>query len=384
MYEIGESELEAIRQLFQSKKIFRYQGPQVETECSRFEKKFSTYLGTAHSLLVTSGTNAIFLALKAMGIGKGDEVLIPSYTFVATVNAVLMAEATPVIVPITSDLHFSSNELKNCLTSKTKAIIPVHMDGLPCPMDDIVEFARAYGLKVIEDVAQAVGGSFQGRKLGSWGDAGCFSFNSDKIITCGEGGLVTFHDELYFKKALAIHDAPVKLGATHKNYLADVVPELSHSMRVSELSAAILNVQLERLPGILSKLHERKRILLSSLENVALIKSSDPTGDCSTHLHLVMNDPLATSALAPLLTKNGILARPLYSYPAYCFWQWQHLLKIEPESEIAWTKSLGQNRMILSSVIKIAVPFESTPDETATFGRHLNSILAQFFGALKS
>src|SRR5690606_285603 len=242
-------------------KFFRYQG-EVETECSRFEKAFSSYLGRGSSLVVSSGTNALILALEVLGVRQEDEVIIPSYTFIADVTAVKRVGAIPVVAKVDENLNLDLEDVAKKITPKTKALILVYMDGLFPDIAKYQAFCKEHNLLFIEDVAQALGGEYKGEKLGALGDASCFSFNVDKIITAGEGGLVNFKEEDHYKKALMLHDMPVKFGRTYNNYLSDVAYEVGHSMRVSEISGAILNVQLERLPQIVNKLRMHRQALM--------------------------------------------------------------------------------------------------------------------------
>lgn len=352
MYDIGKEELLALESLFKTKKFFRYQGPNVPTISTELESEFSQYLGMNKSLLLTSGTNALILALRSLNIGKGDEVLVPSYTFVATIAAVLAVGATPVICSVGKGLTIAPEFLEEKLTKNTKAIIPVHMDGLASEMEAILDFAQKFKLIVIEDVAQAIGGSYQGQKLGGLGAAGCFSFNVDKIISCGEGGLVSFASEEQFKKALMLHDIPNSFGMTLKEYLSSLPYEVGYSMRISEISSAILMEQFKKLDGIISKLRHNKKTLLSGLTKIKhqIILGSDVNGDCSTHLHIKVSDPLRASELSRKLTENGILTTPLYARPAHCYWHWQNLVD---QSSLP-----TKDRIHLSSIIRMAIPFE--------------------------
>lgn len=352
MYDIGKEELSALEALFKTRKFFRYQGPNVTTLSTELEGQFSDYLGMEQSLLVTSGTNALILALRSLGVNKGDEVLVPSYTFVATIAAVITIGATPVICSVGSGLTIDADSLNNKVNEKTKAIIPVHMDGLPANMDAILAFAKKHNLVVIEDVAQAIGGSYKGKKLGGLADAGCFSFNVDKIISCGEGGLVSFADEEPYKKALMLHDIPNSFGMTLKDYLSAIPYEVGYSMRMSEISAAILTEQFKRLDGIIHKLRVNKKLLLEGLQALKgqIISSNDPAGDCSTHLHIKVSDPLMASEVSRKLTERGILTTPLYARPAHCYWHWQNLLG---QSDLP-----TKDRVHLSSIIRMATPYD--------------------------
>ncbi len=355
MYDLGKEEISALESLFTTKKLFRYQGRGVETQTSIFEKEFSQRMGMNHSLFVTSGTNALILALEAFGIGEGDEVIVPCYTFVATINAVLHVKAKPVIAGVNENMTIDPDRLPGKITSRTKAIIAVHMDGLPCDMDRIMKIATLKKLILIEDVAQAVGGQYKGKPLGSFGDASCFSFNVDKIISCGEGGVVSFHDESYFKKALKLHDGPVIFGATFRDYLALEPSSASHSMRVSEVSSVIMRSQLKKLDPIINRLRDRKNIWRKSLP---VIESSDSSGDCGTTIHLQLGDPSRAAAFSQTITKLGIVAIPLYARPAHCFWQWLPVMNLEEIDQKKLSFELAEDRIKLSSIVKMAVDYD--------------------------
>lgn len=356
MYEIGKEELSALEELFVTKKFFRYQGPGVETQTSLFEKEFSSLIGMPHSLFVTSGTNALILALEALGIGAGDEVIIPSYTFVGTANAVLSVKAKPIICGVGKGLTLDPEQLRIKINDRTKAIIPVHMDGLPCDMDAIMAVAREKNVFVIEDVAQAVGGSYKGKRLGSFGDAGCFSFNVDKIISCGEGGLVSFQNEAHYKKALKLHDGPVSFGATFKEYLSDMTPGPAHSMRVSEIQSAMIRVQLGRLDSILGNLRAKKQEWRKS---VSCVESSDPAGDCGATVHLNLGDPNKAVLFAQTATRQGVIAVPLYARPAHCFWQWLPIIGLNESEARRLSFEFADDRLNLSSIVRIQVDYNS-------------------------
>lgn len=176
MYRIGQRELDWIAGVFATGNLFRYLA-EGGAECERFETRYAERLGVRHCLMTASGTNALTAALMGAGVGPGDEVIVPACTYMATPMAVLAAGAIPVIVDIAESLGMSPDALRDGIGPRTRAVIPVHMWGLPCDMDSIMETAADRGLLVIEDACQAVGGAYEGRMLGSIGDVGAFSFN---------------------------------------------------------------------------------------------------------------------------------------------------------------------------------------------------------------
>ncbi len=216
----------------------------------KFEDEFSKYSDCSYGSAVSNGTVALHLALVALEIGIDDEVIIPDLTFAATINAVLHANATPVIVDIDEDSWcISPQEVENAITSKTKAIIPVHLYGQPCNMDAIMKIAKKYNLKVIEDCAEAHGAMFKNQKVGSFGDIGCFSFYGNKVITTGEGGMCTTNNPLLNKKMRILRDHGM---STEKKYWHDMV---GFNYRMTNLQAAIGVAQLERIESI----HKNRR-----------------------------------------------------------------------------------------------------------------------------
>ena len=216
----------------------------------QFENEFSKYSDCAYGSAVSNGTVALHLALVTLEIGIDDEVIIPDLTFAATINAVLHANATPVIVDVEEDSWcISPQEVENAITSKTKAIIPVHLYGQPCDMDAIMKIAKKYKLKVIEDCAQAHGAMFKKQKVGSFGDIGCFSFYGNKVLTTGEGGMCTTNNPILNKKIRILRDHGM---SREKKYWHDVV---GFNYRMTNLQAAIGVAQLERIESI----HKNRR-----------------------------------------------------------------------------------------------------------------------------
>lgn len=233
----------------------------------RFEKGFSDYCGCRYGVTVSNGTCALHLALISLGIGEGDEVIIPDLTFAATINAVLHSNATPVIVDIEHDSWcICPEEIEKAITPRTKAIIPVHLYGQPCDMERIMVIAKRHNLFVIEDCAEAHGAEFGGKKVGSFGDIGCFSFFGNKVITTGEGGMCVTDSERLNNKMRIIKNHGM---SKTKKYWHET---LGYNYRMTNLQAAIGVAQLERID---EKIKERKRIedeYKENLSNIACIE----------------------------------------------------------------------------------------------------------------
>ena len=215
-----------------------------------FEDNFSNYCDTRYGIAVSNGTVALHLALITLGIGKGDEVIVPDLTFAATINTVLHANATPVIVDVENDSWcVDPKEIEKAITSKTKAIIPVHLYGQSCDMGAIMKIAKKYNLKVIEDCAEAHGSMYSGKKVGSFGDIGCFSFFGNKVITTGEGGMCVTNNLELDEKMRVLRDHGM---SKTKRYWHDVI---GYNYRMTNLQAAIGLAQLERIEDI----HQNRR-----------------------------------------------------------------------------------------------------------------------------
>ncbi|MEQ1723750.1 MAG: aminotransferase class I/II-fold pyridoxal phosphate-dependent enzyme [Pseudobdellovibrio sp.] len=328
MYLIGEEEIAALRKLFEKKRLYRYQSS-YQSECELFENEFSAYVNTAHSLILSSGTNALILSLLAAGIQPGDEVLIPCYTFVATAAAVVNAGAIPVLVNIDDQLSLDLNEAQSKLSSKTKALILVHMDGLVANIPEALDFCKQHKLVFIEDGAQAIGAGFQSQKIGSFGDFGCFSLNENKNISCGEGGILITNNLNHYKTAFSLHDTPAQFSPSKKDFLKEINSVIGFSMRVSEIQGCIMRVQLTRLDYILSELKQRKQIFKSALnkhEKIFKIVEGYSSDECSTSIHLQFVDLEKTNLYAKKLRESGLLFAPVTTRPAHASWKWSQLL----------------------------------------------------------
>ena len=287
MYTVGEEEIEAIARVIRNKALFRYG---VGQECDRFEERYASYLGVKHFALSASGSNALTAALVAIGIGPGDEVLIPAHTYMATGTAVLAAGAIPVIVDVDESITINPAAVEAAVGPATRAVIPVHMWGAACNMDAIMDIARRRNLIVIEDACQGVGGGYEGRKFGSIGHLGAFSFNYYKNMTSGEGGGVAVNDDAIAKRVRGAID-PCHFYWHGRD--GEDKPFAGNGARASELMGAMLNVQLDRIDGMVAKMRaEKKKILAGAAAYGNLGLSPSPMNsadhDCATHVMFSM------------------------------------------------------------------------------------------------
>jgi 8-amino-3,8-dideoxy-alpha-D-manno-octulosonate transaminase len=205
--EIGEEEKKQVMEVLDRKYLFRYYGPEkYPSKVRELELKFAEKVGAKHALAVNSCTSALITALVACGVGPGDEVIVSGYTFFASCAAIVSARAIPVIAEVDETLTIDPDDIEKKITPATKALVVVHMRGVPCNMDRIMEIAQKHNLKVIEDVAQAMGGTYKGKHLGTFGDCGCYSFQYHKIITAGEGGMVVTNNQRLYDRCMGYHD----------------------------------------------------------------------------------------------------------------------------------------------------------------------------------
>lgn len=293
-YYIGQNELSAVRRVLRTGVLERYVAPS-DSAVNFFEQNFSKYMGVPKCLAVNSGTSALICCLRALGVGYGDEVIMPSHTYVATALAIISVGAKPLIVDIDDSLTIDIEALQQVVTKNTKAIIPVHMHGLPCDMNAIMLFAKKNKLFVIEDVAQACGGSYEGKRLGSFGNISAFSFNHYKMISSGEGGAIITNDDNLHTSACVIHHGGIQFeNSLDKDFSSS--SSLGTNYRLSEIAGAILVEQLKRLEGFILKLKRNKKYLADKLQKTGALKVQlnpifDGKGDCGRVLFFKFKDP---------------------------------------------------------------------------------------------
>jgi len=272
-----------------------------------FEAALARKFDVPYAQAVSSGSAALRVALAAIGIGRGDEVIIPAFTFVATAEAVIQSGADLVVVDIDESLGMAPAALEAAITSRTRAVMPVHMMGAPADMDAIMGIARRHGLKVIEDAAQAVGGSYRGRPLGTIGDAGCYSFDAGKVIITGEGGMVVTREREIFVRARAYHDHGHEYSTTVARGAEGAIGE-GFNYRLTELQGAIGLVQLGKLDAILSAQRANKAKLKGAIAdlNVRYRVLHDLEGELGDALILYLPDRETTQRFLAGLQREGL------------------------------------------------------------------------------
>src|SRR5580692_6395175 len=293
MYQVGQEEIDAVTRVIQSRALFRYG---VGHECDTFEARYAEYLGVRHFALAASGSNALAAAMTAVGLGPGDEVIIPAHTYMATATSVLAAGAIPLIVDVDESVTIDPKAIEAAIGPRTRAIVPVHMWGAACDMDAIMEIAARRNLIVIEDACQGVGGGYKGQKFGAVGHIGAFSFNYYKNMTAGEGGGVAVNDDKLAERARCAID-PCHFYWQGRNDA--VKPFSGNGARASELMGAMLNVQLDRLDGMIEAMRRERRTILGAtraLGNLGLEQTRMNSGDHDCATQVMYSLPSAEAA----------------------------------------------------------------------------------------
>lgn len=304
MFRIGQEEIDAVARAINSKDFFKCNGS--GQEVFNFENEWKEYTGTEHCVLMSSGFGALTSALIGLGIGPGDEVIVPAYTYIATALAVTAVGAIPVIVEADETLTIDVKEVEKKITKATKAVMPVHIQGFACDMDGLCKIAEKNGIAIVEDACQADGGTYKGKPLGTLGDAGAYSFNYYKTITAGEGGAIVTNSKKIFERALIYHDASAV--AFFGNQLDDSSEPVfgGTEFRVSDITGAIMREQLKKLPSIIEDLDKNRNRLKTLLnDGAAVIPSHDEKG-CPTTLALRFDTAEKTNAFAEKCSENGL------------------------------------------------------------------------------
>ncbi|MBR5446227.1 MAG: DegT/DnrJ/EryC1/StrS family aminotransferase [Clostridia bacterium] len=307
MYRIGQEEIDAVARAIMSRDFFKING--AGHEVLEFEKEWAATVGTDYTLTMTSGFAGLTSALIGLGVGPGDEVIVPGYTYIATALAVTAVGAIPVIAEIDGTMTLDPADVEKKISPATKVIMPVHIQGFPSNMDALKEIADKHGLKIVEDACQSDGGMYKGQYLGTIGDAGAYSFNYFKVITAGEGGALVTRDRTIYERALIYHDSSAV--AFFGSQLDGISQPLfgGTEFRVSDITGAILREQLKRMPALMADLR-RTRDALAALVcgegKATQAPSNDIAGDCGTTLALRFDTAEECRAYQAKCAEKGI------------------------------------------------------------------------------
>lgn len=321
---IGAEEEALVLEVLRSKALFRYAGldpAKPPTMTARLEREFRDYIGTDYALAVTSGSGALEVAMAAAGVGPGDEVIVTAWSWIACFTSIVRVGARPVLAEIDDTLNLDPAEIGRLATPRTRAVLVIHYQGVPAEMERIQHEAHRRGLFVIEDCAQSIGCSYRGRKVGTWSDIATFSFQANKTMTAGEGGMVVTRDGWLYERAVRFHD----LG-NYRPYHAAIQSARGEAFaggqfRMSELTAAVALAQLRKLDGLRAHcraLHARIAARVAGLRGITLRRSPDPAGDFGFELYLFFADVDRVAAFREKLDARNInCGARTGTYPQY-------------------------------------------------------------------
>jgi 8-amino-3,8-dideoxy-alpha-D-manno-octulosonate transaminase len=317
----GEEEVEAVTRVVRAQSPYRYYGVDFQHEVEKLEKEFAAYIGVKYCLGVSHGTAALQCALAAMGVGPGDEVLLPGYFWVSTVSSVVRSGAIPVLVDVDHSFNMDPEDMERKITSRSKVAVMVPMGGVMGQIEKVAEICKKKNILLLEDCAQSCGASQFGKKAGSFGDMGIFSFQINKNITAGEGGAVVTNSEDLYKKAFSTHDLGyIKDAEGNWDTENEDYQYWGIGCRMSEITAAIVRVQLQKIDLITSSMRDFKYELIriiSSYKGISTRHVADPAGDSGGFLKMTFDSKETAFKFRDGLMENGIKVRPAGYYPIH-------------------------------------------------------------------
>ena len=389
----GEEERKEVNDVLETGILMRYgfDGPRKGIWKTReLEQAICSTFGSKHALLVSSGTAALTTAMSALGIGYGDEVILPSFTFVASFEAVLSVGAVPVFVDVDESLTLDPVAVRKAVTDKTKCIMPVHMCGSMADLDALQAICKEFSLLLLEDACQSIGGTYKGKQLGTIGDAGTFSFDFVKTMTCAEAGAVMTSREDVFINADGYSDH----GHDHQgaDRGADLHPFIGYNFRLSELHAAVGLAQIRKLDQFLSvqkKNHTALKNMLSQVPEVSFRKVPDEKGDSCTFLSWFLPTEDMTRSFVSKMKEKGVLAGNFYWFDNNWHYirKWDHLKNavtlnaLHPDLKAKVihhaTKDFSASDAIMSRCISTAISLAWTPEQIKVKGEQMVETIKQ-------
>ena len=385
----GDEERKEVLDVLETGILFRYNHESERNgvwKAKTFEQEFSAYLGVKHVHFCASGTAADSLSLACCGIGYGDEVIVPPYTFIAPIEAVLVAGAVPVFAEIDDTLCISPEGIEKAITPRTKAVLIVQVFGAMGRMDEILAVCRKHNLILIEDAAPALGGSYKGKMLGNFGQMSAFSFDFYKIITAGEGGAVATNDDEMYDKAHKYSDhGHDHIGSARG---AEQHPILGYNFRGSELGAAVVLAQLRKLPYMIEKQKAHQKVLKDVLKEFPEIKLRhvpDEEGDSATFLSFFLPDPGKAVKTFDEFQKEGLSASYWYRNNFHFHRQWGHLKEMKSIYNLPVMKmanrpdyrniDVPQSDAIMQRLMMTQIMVNWSEEELNTLARKMRSAL---------
>lgn len=391
-YELwSDKERKEVNDVLETGILMRYgfDGPRKGTwKAKELEAAINETFGSKYAQLTSSGTSALTTAMSALGIGYGDEIITPSFTFVASFEAVLSVGAIPVLVDVDDTLTLNPDAVRKAITSKTKAVMPVHMCGSMADMDALLAICKEHHLILLEDACQSIGATYKGKHLGTIGHAGTFSFDFVKTMTCAEGGVVMTNNEDVYIKC----DGYTDHGHDHKGVDrgADLHPFIGYNYRISELHAAVGLAQVKRLPEFLSiqkKNQEQLKNILVQVPEVTFRRIPDPGGDSCSFVSWFLPTEEITKAVIIEMKEQGILPGNFYWYDNNWHYirKWDHLknsitlnaLHPDVKTQVMQqaNKDFSSSDAILSRCISTAISLAWTEEQIKDKGEKIVSVI---------
>lgn len=353
---INEDEIDNVCQVLKARSPFRFYGPDVQHMCDKLEAEFRKLYGVKYALGVSSGTDALYISLAALGVGPGDEVLLPGYLWTSCLNAIIRLGAIPKLVDINDTFNMSPEDLEQKIGPHSKVVLVIHMSGLPGDIEDIIDIAQKHGLKVLEDCAQSNGATLNGKPVGTFGDIGIVSFQINKSMTAGEGGMIVCNDDHLYKRCFGIHD--LGYARNEVGILMDTSCDEQYHMwgcgaRMSELTGAVLLAQVAKLKDINKAMREAKweiRKGIETIEGISLRRVNDPQGDCGAFIISIFETPEICQSFSEALIAEGIRGEG-YAIPYLVMENWglhwyfnnKSLVNRRSLHENGWPWTLAQN-----------------------------------------
>ena len=383
----GAEERKELNDVLETGILMRYgfDGPRKNIwKAKELEQAICSTFGVQYAQLTSSGTSALTTAMAALGIGYGDEVIMPAFTFVASFEAVLSVGAIPVMVDVDETLTLSPSAVRKAITPKTKCIMPVHMCGSMADMDALKAICKEHNLLLLEDACQSIGGTYHGKHLGTIGDAGTFSFDFVKTMTCGEGGVVLTNNADVYTKCDGYTDHGHDHAGADRG--ADLHPFIGYNYRISELHAAVGLAQIKKLPDFLAiqkRNHTILKNMLAEIPEISFRSVPDPNGDSCTFLSWFLPNKEVAANLVSIMKAEGILAGNFYWFDNNWHYirKWDHLKNsitlnaLSPEIKTAVinhaNKDFSASDAIMNRCISTAISLAWTEEQVNDKGRKM-------------
>ncbi len=387
----GDEERKEVNEVLETGVLMRYGfdgARKGQWKAIELEKAITEVFGCEYAQLTSSGTAALTTVMTAMGVGQGDEVIMPAFTFVASFEAILSVGAIPVLVDVDETLTLAPDAVEAAITSRTKCVMPVHMCGSMARMDELKAICKKHKLLLLEDACQSIGGTYKGLKLGTIGDAGTFSFDYVKTITCGEGGVVMTNNKDIYEKC----DGYTDHGHDHKGVDrgADLHPFVGYNFRISELNAAVGVAQIKKLDHILATQRKNNKLLRAHMETIPEIsfrEVPDPEGDNASFLSWFLPTTEITQAVVDEMKAQGVLAGNFYWFVNNWHYisKWDHLKHSTTLNNLSdaqrtalielKTKDFSASDAVMGRCVSTAISLLWTEDQIADKGKKMVEII---------